>query len=102
MQLYRKALPLNYQYLSRSPHVIDFNFLARYTNGNGRKRNGLKMAHINLGGGFLSNKINEVENIIAGYKPHVLGISETRFEHNHSKQDVYIENYDLYLCKTLQ
>ena len=60
------------------------------------------MAHINLGGGFLTNRRNEIEHIIEDYKPHVLGISETRFEHNHCLQDVNIENYDLYFCKTLQ
>ena len=96
----RRSLP--YQYLSNSAKVTDFNFLARYTNGNGRSRNGLKMAHINLGGGFLINRKNEIEHIIGDYKPHVLGISETRFEHNHSLEDVNIDNYDLYLCKTLQ
>ena len=101
-ELYRNLSPQTYQYLSRSPHITDFNFLARYTNGNGRKRNGLKMAHINLGGGFLTNRRNEIEHIIEDYKPHVLGISETRFEHNHCLQDVNIENYDLYFCKTLQ
>ena len=31
-----------------------------------------------------------------------MGISETIFEHNHCIEDVKIENYELYFCKTLQ
>ena len=100
--IYRRPHPLTYQYLSKSSKLTDFNFLARYTNGNGRSRNGLKMAHINLGGGFLINRTNEIEQIIGDYKPHVFGISETRFEYNHCLEDVKIDNYDLYLCKTLR
>ena len=70
--IYRRPHPLTYQYLSKSSKLTDFNFLARYTNGNGRSRNGLKMAHINLGGGFLINRTNEIEQIIGDYKPHIL------------------------------
>ena len=36
------------------------------------------MAHINLGGGFLINRTNEIEQIIGDYKPHVFGIELTR------------------------
>ena len=86
----------------RSSFIQDFNFLARYTNGNGRRRNGLRMAHVNLGGGFLINRMNEIEHLIEDHKPHVLGVSETRFDKNHNLQDLYIENYDVYFSKTLQ
>ena len=88
-------------YSIESPGIEDFNFLARYVNGN-KRRNGIKLAHINLGGGYLINKINEVENIIAGYKPHVLGISETRFQDFHNIDDLYIQDYSVYFSKTLQ
>ena len=101
-QIHPTQLNLQATNLSRTPYGTDFNFLARYTNGNGRKRNGIKLAHINLGGGYLCNKRNEIEYIIRDYKPHVLGISETRFEHDHNLDDVKIENYDVFFCKTLQ
>ena len=95
------VIPYNPNYSMASPAVTDFNFFARYVNGNGRK-NGIKLAHLNLGGGYLINKINEVENIIAGYKPHVLGISETRFQDTHNIDDLLIEDYKVYFSKTLQ
>ena len=40
----------------------DANFAARYTHGN--RRTGIKLAHWNKGGGYLGNKINEIENLI--------------------------------------
>ena len=80
--------------------TTDNNFLARYINGNIR-RNGIKLCHWNKGPGFLSSKLNEIENIINGYHPHILGISEGNFKSNHNQQDVYIENYDVYFSKSL-
>ena len=104
-RFYTPGLSIEYSEASftapRSTFVQDFNFLGRYNNGNCRRRNGLRMAHINLGGGFLINRLNEIEHIVEDYKPHVLGISETRFDHNHSLQDITIENYDIYFSKTL-
>ena len=50
-------------YSTRSPQILDVNFNARYANGNGR-RNGIKMAHINLGSGYLVNNMNNIETII--------------------------------------
>ena len=46
---------------------VDNNFYARYTNGNKRK-GGLKMMHWNAGGGYLKNKIPEIESIVGGYR----------------------------------
>ena len=53
------------------------NFAARYTYGN--RRTGIKIAHWNKGGGYLTNKINEVEYLVRYYKPHVIGISESNW-----------------------
>ena len=82
------------------PWSVDVNFAARYTYGN--RRTGIKLAHWNKGGGYLCNKINEVENLVRDYKPHVLGISESNFKIEHDKGDVKIEDYDIYLAKTIE
>ena len=50
-----------------------------------------KFAHWNGGSSYLMNKQAEIETIIAGYKPSVLGISECCFKQNHSIEDVSIE-----------
>ena len=89
----------NHEYPASSGKVINHNFIARYTHGN--KKNGIKLAHINLGGGFIINKMNEIESIIADYKPHILGISETRFEAGQDLEDIKVNNYKTYLSSTL-
>ena len=81
-------------------YPIDVNFQARYTYGN-RKKNGLKIMHWNAGGGFLKNKIHEIENIIGGYRPHLFGISETSFKKGHDISDIQIQDYTIYFSKTL-
>ena len=58
--------------------------------------------HWNAGGGFLKNKIHEVENVINGYKPHLLGISETCFKECHDISDVQIQDYEIFFSKTLE
>ena len=85
--------------LSTSISKTNNNFLARYTNGNIR-RNGIKLCHWNKGPGFLSTKLNEVENVINGYSPHLFGVSEANFHSNHDISDVQIENYDVYFSKS--
>ena len=47
------------------------------------------------------NKINNIESVINGYRPEILGISEANFLKNHDIQDVQIENYQLYFSDTL-
>ena len=81
--------------------IENHNFQARYLNGNIR-RNGIKLSHWNQGPGFLSTKRNEIENIINGYTPHILGISEGSFHSSHDITEVQIENYDVYFSKALQ
>ena len=92
---------LNFSYFARSPQIIDVNFNSRYVNGN-KRRNGIQMAHINLGSGYLVNQINSIETIIGGYKPHILGISENSFKKSHDKVDANIEDYTTYFSKTLE
>ena len=56
----------------------DVNFNARYKYGN-KQKGGIKIMHWNAGGGFLKNKIHDIENVVSGYRPHLFGISETSF-----------------------
>ena len=65
----------------------DRNFYAKMVNGNrGAKGSGLKLLHSNKGPAILQNKHTEMETIIAGHHPHVLGLSEANFKvsHDHS------------------
>jgi hypothetical protein len=33
----------------------------------------MKIMHWNAGGGYLKNNVPEIENIVAGYRPHLFG-----------------------------
>ena len=66
------------------------NFFAKYTYGN-RRSNGIKLCQWNAGAGYLSNKQPELKNIIGGYKPHVVGVSESYFKKGQDLQDVQIQ-----------
>ena len=77
------------------------NFIARYTYGN-RNKGGLKIMHWNAGGGFLKNKMGELESVIQKYHPHVFGISESVFRENHDINDVSVAGYDVYFSKSLE
>ena len=79
---------------------VDNNFLARYKYGN-KQKNGIKIMHWNAGGKHLANKIDNIESVINGYKPHLLGISEANFLKSHDVNDVQIENYKLFLSNTV-
>ena len=81
-------------------YPIDVNFDARYKFGN-KKKGGIKIMHWNAGGGYLKNKIHEIENVIAGYKPHLLSISETSFKKGQDISDIQIQDYKIYFSKTL-
>ena len=76
------------------------NFYARYTNGN-RQSRGIKIAHFNKGPGHLVTKINEIENAISGFNPHIFGVSEANLFKTHDVQDVQIADYNLHTCPTL-
>ena len=79
----------------------DRNFLAKMINGNrGTRGAGIKLLHWNKGPAFLHNKHDEIETIIAGHHPHVLGLSEANFRNDHDLALVQHENYDLHLSPT--
>ena len=86
---------------SKPLYPIDVNFEARYKFGN-KKKGGIKIMHWNAGGGYLKNKIHEIENVIAGYKPHLLSISETSFKKGQDISDIQIQDYKIYFSKTIQ
>ena len=83
----------------KSTKIDDYNFLARYKHGNRNK--GIKICHWNIGGGFLKNKLNTIEALIADYEPHILGISEASFSTDHNLEDVQIQNYKVFFANTL-
>ena len=76
------------------------NFYARYTNGN-RQARGMKIAHFNKASGHLATKKHEIDNAIAGFHPHIFGISEANLHKNHDMKDVQIAEYNLHTCPTL-
>ena len=41
-------------------------------------------------------------SLIGGYRPHILGISESSFKNSHDKSDVLIDDYNVFFSKTLE
>ena len=86
--------------LTADNRFVDYNFLARYKFGN-KSKNGLKLSHINIGGGYLLNKVNEIELVISQEQPHVLGISEASIHIEQDLNDFKIDHYTLCYSETL-
>ena len=76
------------------------NKYAKRTYGN-KRENGIKIIHFNKGNGHLCNKMREIENVIDGYQPHLVGISESNFLKSHDIENVQIPNYKFIPAKTL-
>ena len=87
--------------LTKSVEVVNHNFESRYKFGN-KKKNGIKIMHWNPGAKYLHNKLGNIESVINGYKPDILGISESNFLKKHDLNDVQIDNYKLFLSETLK
>ena len=62
----------------------------------------MKILHWNKGSSFLENKINEIETIIDGYRPHVFGLSEANLHLQHDISNVQFTDYNLHTCLSLQ
>ena len=77
------------------------NHFSKYTNGN-RKKNGIRIYHLNKGSSFLANGMHEIENVIIKHRPHLLGISESNYFRGHDYENVQIENYKFFTAKTLE
>jgi hypothetical protein len=84
-----------------SVEKVNINFQARYKYGN-KQKNGLKIMHWNGGGKHLVNKISNIEYVVNGYKPAILGISESNFLKHHDINDVQIENYKFFISNTIR
>ena len=70
------------------------------TYGN-RKERGIKILHWNKGPSYLENKYNDIETIIDGHKPHVLGLSEANLRAEHDQANVQLTDYQLHTALTL-
>ena len=77
------------------------NKLVRARNGN-RQNRGIKIAHWNAGSAHLKNKMNEIEYAVSEYHPHLLGISEANLKRGHDIEDVQLQEYDLFVSKTME
>ena len=95
---YRFNSPISFQQYSCYCELS--NFYARYLYGN-KQAGGMKIAHLNKGPGFLVSKKNEIEHVISGLHPHVLGISEANLFKNQDYEDVNISDYVLHICPTI-
>ena len=51
----------------------------------------------NKGPAFLSNKQLDIGTIIETHKPHILGLGEANFRHDHDLLDVQQPDYNLHL-----
>ena len=79
----------------------DRNSYAKMVNGNrGARGAGIKLLHWNKGPSYLYNKHHDIETIIAGHHPHVLGLSEANLKNDHDLSLVQHENYDLHTSPT--
>ena len=74
------------------------NKLAHIINGNRRLRgHGITCLYWNKGSSLLSNKQDEIKQIIQEHKPHIMGLGEANFKYGHDLQDVKIQGYTLHL-----
>ena len=72
--------------------------MAHTTNGNrGQRGKGINCVYWNKGPSFLCNKQLDIETIVERHKPHVLGLGEANFRHDHDLEDVQLPGYTLHL-----
>ena len=66
--------------------------------GNGGQRGkGINCVYWNKGPSFLSNKQLDIETIIGTHKPHILGLGEANFRHDHDLLDDQQTGYKMHL-----
>ena len=56
----------------------------------------------NKGPSFLTNKMPDIESIIETHKPHILGLCEANFRHDHDVEDVQLQGYTLHLDSSVR
>ena len=55
-----------------------------------------------MGSSYLINKIQEIETLVADFRPHLLGISESNLFSSQNQDDVMIEDYELFTALTIE
>ena len=76
---------------------------ARSTNGNRAQRGrGIKLLAWNKGSSLLQNKHQEIEAMIAGHHPHILGLSEANLKIGTDLTLVQHDDYTLHTAPTLE
>ena len=73
-EINRSCYQIHQENCNKHFKIQDWNFLARYYNGNGTKQKGILNMHLNIRS--LKTKVPEVKNIIKEHSPHILGLSE--------------------------
>ena len=63
----------------------------------GSRGKGIKCLYWNKGPSHLQNKQLDIETIIDSHKPHILGLGEANFRHDHDLADVQQPGYTLHL-----
>ena len=80
---------------------IQRNGLIKNKNGNRQRGKGIKLISWNKGNSLLENKHQEIETVIAGHQPHILGITEANLKINSDIAMVQHEDYQLHTAPTL-
>ena len=86
--------------LACSTFTMITNFQSRYLNGN-RRNGGIKISHWNKGPGYLQTKMPEINRVVDGIHPHILGISEANLHDTHDQNLAQLTDYTLHTCPTL-
>ena len=80
---------LNIKQRNKITHMISGN--------RGQRGKGINCVYWNKGPAFLCNKQLDIESIIDTHKPHILGLGEANFRHDHDALDVQQTDYNLHL-----
>ena len=96
-----KACRISFQQVSIYNELSNFSARYLYSNIDNKKAKGIKIAHLNKGPGFLKTKLNDIENAISSFKPHILGVSEANLMHDHDENDIQLSDYSLVKCPTI-
>ena len=74
------------------------NKLMHIKSGNrGHRGKGINCVYWNKGPSHLINKQHDIQSIIDTHRPHILGLGEANFRHDHALEDVQQAGYSLHL-----
>ena len=63
----------------------------------GQRGRGITCLYWNKGPSLLTNKLTDIQSIIADHKPHILGLGEANFKNGQDLADVALPGYNLHL-----